>query len=335
MTSHSPDAFVPAEAGANETLPDYAPIPPSAFGPPLNELGYHVGAIGENLYWVTDGSYQAMFLTTRSGVVLVDAPPTIGHNLLRSIDEVTHSTGKPSTVTHLVYSHGHADHIGAAGIFSEDVERIAHVEADRLLKAAGDPNRPRPTTTFDDRYILDVGGERLELTYHGPNHTADNIFINATAYETLFVVDVMYPGWAPFQNLAFSTEIPNWVKAHRQIMEYPWTTFLGGHMGRLGTRADGELLVEYVEDLTAHATEAIASVDPTPYFGKYGPSGNSWAMMKHYWAKVAQEAAQPVIAKYTGRLAGVDASTVENAFIMVTSLMHDRGVLPGALGIRP
>jgi hypothetical protein len=32
---------------------------------------------------VTDSVYQAMFLTTREGVVLVDAPPTIGHNLLR------------------------------------------------------------------------------------------------------------------------------------------------------------------------------------------------------------------------------------------------------------
>ena len=62
-------------------LPDYAPVPPSAFGPALNEQGYHVGRVERNLYWVTDGVYQAAFLTTQDGVVLFDAPPSLGHNL--------------------------------------------------------------------------------------------------------------------------------------------------------------------------------------------------------------------------------------------------------------
>jgi hypothetical protein len=71
-----------------DTLPDYAPIPPSALGPAVNEQGYFVGRVEKNLYWVTDGTYQAAFLTTREGVVLFDAPPTIGHNLQRAIDQV-------------------------------------------------------------------------------------------------------------------------------------------------------------------------------------------------------------------------------------------------------
>lgn len=156
------------------TLPDYAPIPASAFGPPLNEFGFHVGRVKGNLYWVTDATYQALFLTTRTGVVLVDAPPSIGHNLRRAIEEVTRANGRPSRVTHLVYSHYHADHIGAASIFGNKVERIAHTETVRLLRAR-DAIQPRPTTTFHDRYTLKVGGERLELAHHGPNHTPDNI----------------------------------------------------------------------------------------------------------------------------------------------------------------
>ena len=59
-------------------LPDYAPIPKSALGPALNDQGYYVGRVEGNLYWVTDGVYQSAFLTTRDGVVLLDAPPTIG-----------------------------------------------------------------------------------------------------------------------------------------------------------------------------------------------------------------------------------------------------------------
>ena len=64
-----------------DTLPDYAPIPPSALGPAVNEQGYFVGRVEKNLYWVTDSAYQAAFLTTRDEVVLFDAPPSIGHNL--------------------------------------------------------------------------------------------------------------------------------------------------------------------------------------------------------------------------------------------------------------
>ena len=79
-----------AATGTNTApdLPDYAPIPPSSLGPALNDQGYFVGRVERNLYWVTDGTYQSAFLTTRDGVVLFDAPPSIGHNLQRAVDEV-------------------------------------------------------------------------------------------------------------------------------------------------------------------------------------------------------------------------------------------------------
>lgn len=331
----SPQATSTPPPSAPTALPDYAPVLPGGFGPPINESGYHVAPIGGNLYCVTDGNYQAMFLSTREGVVLVDAPPTLGHNLQRAIDEVTIAAGRPNQVTHVVYSHSHADHIGAAGLFGSGVERIAHVEADRLLTQSNDPNRPRPTTTFGTTHTLEVGGERLVLNHHGVVHTADNIFIEAPDYDTLFVVDVMYPGWAPFHHLALSAEIRNWIEAHDRIMDYSWSSFLGGHLGRVGTREDGEILVRYVKDLENHARVAINEVDPTPYFVKYGPTGDSWAMMRHYWAALAAHAAEPMVETYRELLSGVEASATENAYTMVTSLMHDDGVLPPALGIRP
>jgi len=66
-------------------LPDYAPVPRSALGPALNEQGYYVGRVERNLYWVTDGTYQAAFLTTSDGVVLMDnlgfTASHIGHKI--------------------------------------------------------------------------------------------------------------------------------------------------------------------------------------------------------------------------------------------------------------
>ena len=90
---------------AVEALPDYGPVPQSALGPALNEQGYYVGRVERNLYWVTDGTYLSAFLTTSDGVVLLDAPPTIGHNLQRAVDEIASANGVTNEVTHLIFAH--------------------------------------------------------------------------------------------------------------------------------------------------------------------------------------------------------------------------------------
>src|SRR6202161_4796755 len=81
--------------------PDYAPVPQSALGPALNDQGYYVGRVERNLFWVTDGTYQSAFLATDEGIVLFDAPPTIGHNLRRDVDEIAASEGVTNRVTDL------------------------------------------------------------------------------------------------------------------------------------------------------------------------------------------------------------------------------------------
>ena len=123
-------------------LPDYLPVPRSSLGPALNERGYYVGRVERNLYWVTDGDYHSAFLATRDGVVLFDAPPTLGHNLQRAVDQVAEAEGVSSAVTHIVYTHHHSDHAGGSSIFGSDVVRIGHEEGRRLLLQDGDPAKP-------------------------------------------------------------------------------------------------------------------------------------------------------------------------------------------------
>ena len=324
----------PASATTPDALPTFAPVLPSSFGPPLNADGYYVGQVHDNLYWVTDGFYTCMFLTTDQGVVVVDAPPTIGHNLLRAITQVTAQTGAPSKVTHLVYSHFHADHIGASSIFGEDVVRVGHVETQRLLREAGDPNRPAPTLTFTDHHVLEFGHDRLELAFHGPNHSPDNIFVYAPRHQTLMVVDVIFPGWVPFKNLAVSQNIPGWIAAHDIALDYQWTSLVGGHVGRLGVRTDAQLQRQYVSDLETSVQQTMASLDPTPFFVQYGPTGNAWAIFKTYLDAAAQQAADPIIAQYLGKLSGADVFTVDNAYTLFESLRIDTGTL-GPFAIRP
>ena len=320
-----------AEAGCPPA--SYAPVPKSALGPPLNADGYFVGQIRGDLYWVTDSAYQAMFLTTKDGVVIVDAPTTIGHNLLRAIGEVTRANGRPATVTHQVYSHSHSDHIGASVLFGPDVVRIGHRECRTLLLRDDDPNRPAPTVTFDDRYTLTVGGQRLDLAYHGPSHTPDTIFIWAPEQQTLMLVDVFFPGWVPWKQLAVSQDIPDWIAAQDVAMSYPWQTLVAGHLGRLGTRADAELQIAYVADLLAAARATVTSLDPAPFFKQYGD--NAWAIYKAYLDAASAQIAAPVTAKYLGKLAAADVFTVDNAFTVFEFSVREDGGMQGPFGIHP
>jgi glyoxylase-like metal-dependent hydrolase (beta-lactamase superfamily II) len=307
-------------------LPDYAPVPRSALGPALNDQGYHVGRVERNLYWVTDGTYQAAFLTTPDGVVLFDAPPSIGHNLQRAIDEVATAEGVSNTVTHLVYSHHHHDHAGAASLFDRDVVRVGHQETRRLLLRDDDPARPAPEVTFQDRYTLEVAGERAELAWHGPNHSPDNVFVHFPGHDALMLVDVVNPGWVPIYNLNLSEDVPGYLQAPATALSYPWTHFIGGHLGRLGTRDDLVVHQQYVADIQAGAKEALGTVDPTPYFQKYGQ--NVWAAVKGYLDELTDHAAKPVIAKYTGVLAAADVevfTTTTTTFMILQSIRLDLG----------
>src|SRR4029079_9976605 len=124
------------------TLPDYAPLPETAIGPTLNEQGYYVCGVDRNLNSVTDGTYMCAFLTTSDGVVVLDAPPTLGNNIQRAIDEIAAANGVSNKVEYLVYSHHHSDHVGAASLFDKNVTRIGHEETRKLLLRDDDPARP-------------------------------------------------------------------------------------------------------------------------------------------------------------------------------------------------
>ncbi len=306
-------------------LPDYAPIPRSALGPALNEQGYHVGRVERNLYWVTDGTYQAAFLTTRDGVVLFDAPPTIGHNLQRAVDEIAAAERVSNKVTHLVSSHHHDDHAGASSLFDRNVVRVGHEETRRLLLRDNDPARPAPEVTFQDRYTLEVAGERVELAWHGPNHSPDNIFIHFPDHDALMMIDVVNAGWVPIYNLNLSEDVPGYIQAPATALSYPWTHFICGHLGRLATRDDIVVHQQYIADIEAGAREALGTVDPTPYFVKYGE--NAWAAVRGYLDELTDHAAKPVIAKYTGVLAAADVEvfTTTTTFMILQSIRLDLG----------
>ena len=72
------------------------------------------------------------------------------------------------------------------------------------------------------------------------------------------LVDVIFPGWVPFAYLAVSANVPGWLTAHDKALAYPFETLVGGHLTRLGTRADVAVQQEYLEDLRSETTAALS-----------------------------------------------------------------------------
>ena len=292
-----------AEAAVASSCPTgpTAPVPPSARGPAIPKSGYLVEEIANRVFWLTDGLYQMVFMTTAAGVVVVDAPPTIGHNILRAIATVT-----KSHVTHAIYSHHHADHTGAMVLY-EGARFYAQSEVAGLLRQTRDPNRPLPHVTFDDQLTVQAGEDRVELAYHGPNHSPGNIFTYLPAQQVLMLVDVVFPGWVPFAYLAESQNIPGWLEAPAQALRYPFHTFVGGHLTRLGTRHDLVIQQEYVADLKEQAARAIDTFNVADVFKSVDPT-NPWAIFRGYLDGVATQAANAVVPRWIDRLGGADVA---------------------------
>jgi glyoxylase-like metal-dependent hydrolase (beta-lactamase superfamily II) len=229
----------PASGGPGAPiLPDYAPVPRASLGPALNDQGYHVGPVEPNLYLVTDGDYHSAFLTTRDGIVLFGAPPSIGHNLQRAVNDIAATEGVGNTLTHLVYTHHHSDHAGASSPFGSNVVRIGHEETRRPLLRDNDPAKPAPEETFADDRTLEIGGERSQLARHGANHSPDNIYIHFPDHDTLMLVDIVIPGWAPCYGINLAEDVPGSMNAPATALSDPWQHLITGHLGRLGTRDD-------------------------------------------------------------------------------------------------
>jgi hypothetical protein len=132
---------------------------------------------------------------------------------------------------------------------------------------------------------------RIELAWHGSNHSPDNIYIHFPDHDTLMLVDIVLPGWAPFYGINLSEDVPGYMNAPATALSYPWKHLIAGHLGRLGTRDDVTLHQQYIADIEAGARSALGTVDPTPYFQKYGD--NLWAAVKGYLDAMAVAAAGP------------------------------------------
>jgi glyoxylase-like metal-dependent hydrolase (beta-lactamase superfamily II) len=275
------------------------------------DKGYFVKEIRDGLYWLTDGAYGTIFLVYSKGVIAVDPLPTLGPRYLKAISEVT---DKP--VTHVIYSHEHTDHIGAADLFPKNAIFIAHRETAAILARRKDPRRPVPSVTFEKSYTLKAGKQILVLDYKGINHELGNVFIHAPRQKVLMLVDVVYPGFMPYKNLGIAEDVQGYIRAHSDALSYEFDVFVGGHVSRLGTRTDVETAAQFVDDLQTTATSVLGALD-FPSYIKAHPANDKWNLHNEYEKELVEKCYADLLPKWTSRLADSETYLRDNCWAMI------------------
>ena len=256
------------------------------------EKGYFVDEIADGIFWLIGSGYQTMFLTTGEGVIVIDAPQPLGEKYLEAIHSVT-----DEPITHMIYSHSHADHTGFAGkIFSKDIEYISHQDTADILILENDPNRPIPTITFNDNYTLSVGNQLLELHYIGPFHSEGDIVIYSPTKKIAMAVDLFHPNAAPYRGFGVTVNLDEHIKAHDTLVDnFDFDVLISGHEQILGTKDHIKTDKEFVLSVMNNTKEAMNLVSDD---------------------QIIQTCVDMTIEQWEGRLADLDKFMTEHCTVM-------------------
>jgi len=197
----------------------------------------------DNVYVFRNGNHQAMFVVTNDGVIATDpvgyGRPTGGQTY---VDEIRKVTDKP--IKFLIYSHHHFDHIAGGKAFKDaGATVIAHHRAKTRLEQIKDPHTVLPDEAVSDKgRVITLGGTRLELTYHGLNHSDSTLVMRLPKEKLIFIVDTIPVGSVPGRGIIdfhpFETEA-----FMKEVLAMDWERLIPGHPGpgdRLGTKKDVE-----------------------------------------------------------------------------------------------
>jgi len=231
-----------------------APAPAAAAAPARPVIATTKVDGTDNVYVFRNGNHQAMFVVTPEGVIATDpvgyGRQTGGQDYLNEIRKVT---DRP--VKYVIYSHHHYDHIAGGQAFKDaGATFVAHRRAKERLEAINDPHTVIPDEVVSDRgRTITLGGTRLELTYHGLNHSDSTLVMRLPKERILFIVDTIPVGQVPGRGMIDFHPIET-EAFMRTVLAMDWERLIPGHPGpgdRLGTKQDVTDQLKLLQDASA------------------------------------------------------------------------------------
>ena len=258
---------------------------PAANAPKVIE----VEKVKDNLFVLRGGGGNTAVFVTANGVTVVDAKnPGWGAPILAKIKELT-----PKSVTMLINTHTHGDHVSGNVEFPASVEVVAQVNTkanmEKMPIFKEHNNVGMAKRTFTDKLTIGKGADQIDLYYFGPGHTNGDAFVVFPAHRIMHSGDIFAGKAVPLIDsnnggsmLRISETL---MKAHDGIKNVD--TIINGHTPAQTTWADLKEFSDFNKELAdwmraglkaGKAPEALAAEWKLPEKYK-GYSANVSAMM--------------------------------------------------------
>jgi glyoxylase-like metal-dependent hydrolase (beta-lactamase superfamily II) len=299
-----------ARAADTPTLPAFKPVPAAIKArilPVDPKKGYLVKELKPDVYLITDGGYQSLFVTTGNGVIVLDAPASYGNKIVAAVAEVT-----KEPIVELVYSHSHLDHIsGAAAVLKQvpNLKILAEERVANFLREKHDLRRPLPTETFKDHYALTLGSATIQMK-HGHWHSNEgDLYIYLPATKVLMAIDTLPPGYAQFMDFDLTADFHDYLQMFDKLLAYDFDVLIGGHLGFPGNRHDVEVAKEYTLDVYHTVKRIHDSTDQMKAVSQAAATygwDNKMALFDALLDPMMDQCASEIESRWSDRLASVD-----------------------------
>ena len=155
-----------------------------------------IAKVRDNLYVIPGAGGNTTVFVTQAGIVLVDTKlANNGEAIMKQVRTVS-----DRSVTMIINTHSHPDHVGSNDYFPPTVEKVTHENTKKWMAAnpqyASNP-AVMPTKTFTDKMTLGKGPDQIDLYYFGPGHTNGDAFIVFPALRAMAAGDIFAWKMAP------------------------------------------------------------------------------------------------------------------------------------------
>jgi glyoxylase-like metal-dependent hydrolase (beta-lactamase superfamily II) len=295
------------------------------------EKGFGIQEIAPGVHIVSDGSFSNMFVVTNEGVVVIDAPVSYGAKLNEIIAAVT---DKP--ISHLIYTHAHSDHIGGATSLKGKFEVLASAGAAEELAQRNKPDRklpfgvfvggggsvPMPTLVINKDHTVEVGGKTIKLQTMNEGHSHGDMIAFLPDSKIMMAVDFTWPASVPWVRLGDAEDVAGFIEQNKALLGYDFDKLVAGHFAVIGNKADVEATISYLGDLKNASMAALQTVSVQSIGQELG-GYDTFPLMDAYFQRLVDTAAEPVMAKWNGKLDGADVWTCTHAQKMISALRFD------------
>lgn len=235
--------------------------------------------IADNVYSYIDvkGGSPANSFGANAGMVIGKDSILVVDTLIsakeakRFITDIRAISDKP--IKYIVNTHYHLDHtFGNSEFEKQGAVIIAHTNCKKNMEKSAEGTLKNvkafgltekdmegtkiayPALTFQDRIEIDLGGQKVELSYAGIAHTDDSILVHVPDKKVLFAGDILFTEYHPF---IADGSIDEWVTVLDYIRTLDFNKVIPGH-GPVSGRHDLLEMKDYLIAFDRKAKELAA-----------------------------------------------------------------------------